>query len=215
MSHPVSSTATALQSVLLEKRVTWWLLPSTFLPFLKKFNIYVYVSICLLIYKLWTWWKTLRTNISKIVQILHMLEIMRCQEHTKRRWEDGRWAESLFAALGELSYIPTGFSQSPVMHSGRSLMLGWFGRFLTTHQASIRTHTLETGFSYYVGPMQPNGCVRVLLIFPLNCSLSSFNYPRTPVILGMKSFKTHGSLHLWLQDPQGIVLISMVKARLQ
>lgn len=37
---------------ILEKRVTWWLLPSTFLLF-KKFNIYVYVSICLLIYKLW------------------------------------------------------------------------------------------------------------------------------------------------------------------
>lgn len=31
----------------------------------------------------------------------------------------------------------------------------------------------------------------------------------------MKSFKTHGSLHLWLQDPQSIVLISLVKARLQ
>lgn len=87
VSHPVSSTATALQSVLLEKRVTWWLLPSTFFPFLKKFNIYVHLSICLLIYKLRTWWKTLRPNISKIVQILHMLEIMRCQEHAKRRWE--------------------------------------------------------------------------------------------------------------------------------
>ena len=37
VSYPVSSTATALQSVLLEKRVTWWLLPSTFFPFLNKF----------------------------------------------------------------------------------------------------------------------------------------------------------------------------------
>lgn len=108
---PVSSTAVALQSVLLEKRVTWWLLPSTFFPFLNKLklNIYVHLSICLLIYKLWTWWKTPRPNISKIVQILHMLEIMRCQEHTR---EDGRCAESLFAALGELPHIPTGFFQS-------------------------------------------------------------------------------------------------------
>ena len=46
------------------------------IPFSQQ--VYVHVSICLLIYKLRTWWKTLRPNISKIVQILHMLEIMRC-----------------------------------------------------------------------------------------------------------------------------------------
>lgn len=91
----------------------------------------------------------------------------------------GRWEVSwiIVCSIGWIIIHPYRVLPVPCHAQWRSLMLGWFGRFLTTHQAPARTHTLETGFSYYVGPMQPNGCVRVLLIFPLNCSLSSLIIP--------------------------------------
>lgn len=79
-------------------------------------------------------------------------------------------------ALGELSYIPTGFSQ-PLSCTVEEANVRLVWKILTTHQAYKDPHLGDR--IHYVGPMQPNGCVRVLLIFPLNCSLSLLNYPRT------------------------------------